>query len=47
LNGRLRAAGESDGSLGVTLSVNAWPVGLPENIAGGAGLMLIGPASMR
>jgi hypothetical protein len=29
------------------LSVSVWPFKTPESIAGGAGLMLMGPTSMR
>jgi hypothetical protein len=40
-------AGRSDGSLEFTLSVKVGPLRTPENVAGGAGVMLTGPASMR
>jgi len=40
-------AGRRVGSPGVTVSVNVWPRNTPENCAGGAGLILTGPTSMR
>jgi hypothetical protein len=40
-------AGRRDVSLGTTLTVSVLAVRTPENFAGGAGLMLIGPASIR
>ena len=40
-------AGRRDVSLGTTLTVSVLAVRTPENFAGGAGLMPIGPASIR
>src|SRR5215475_14020947 len=41
------AVGWPDVSCGVTVSVSVCPLSTPENVAGGAGLMLIGPTSTR
>ena len=38
--------GRSD-PVGVTVSVNVWPRRTPENLAGGGGSTLTGPASTR